>query len=87
MECRITIQIPWQEGLHIRPAVYIVKLLQPFSSDVQFIKDGSTCNAKSVIQILALGVQCGEALTIEAKGTDAPQALKSLEDYFKQGLW
>ena len=84
MEAHAKTTVRWRAGLHIRPATYIVKLLQKYTCDVKIIKDYTVCNAKSVIQIISLGAECGSTLIIEAQGEESNKALEALKTFFEE---
>ncbi|NUM33336.1 MAG: HPr family phosphocarrier protein [Candidatus Brocadiae bacterium] len=84
MEAHAKTTVRWKAGLHIRPATYIVKLLQKYPCEIKIIKDNSICNAKSVIQIISLGAECGANLTIEAKGEESDRAVEALKTFFDE---
>jgi phosphocarrier protein len=84
MECRGEVRVNWELGLHIRPATNIAKLLQNFSCEVILTKDNISCNAKSVIQLITLAASPGDKITILARGIDAQDAMKSLQDFFER---
>jgi len=74
--------IKWKAGLHIRPATYIVKMLQKYECDVKLIKNPDECNAKSVIQMISLGAECGTTLIIEVRGKESHKAVDELKIFF-----
>lgn len=78
------VTVNWVLGLHIRPATQIAKLLRKFSCQVRFVKEGESCDAKSVIQIITLFVPCGEKLTVVANGLDAAEAVDALVHFFHE---
>ena len=84
MEYRDEVTVSWKLGMHIRPATGIVKLLQQFSSEVTLTKNGNSCNAKSVIQLITLEARAGDKLSLWTKGVDCRQAAKAVKDFFIQ---
>ena len=74
-EVRITNQL----GLHARPAAEFVKRAKAFRSDIWVIKDDTRYSADSLIDILRANLDCGATAILEAHGTDAEEALNSLE--------
>lgn len=68
------------DGIHARPASEIVKRMKTFESSVEVVYNSRTINAKSIIQLMSLAVKQGEALTVVLDGTDAEEALSSLEE-------
>lgn len=67
------------EGLHARPAGKLVKLLSGVKSSVIIKYGDKEINAKSVLSIMALGVNPGEEIEIIIEGEDAESALKIVE--------
>lgn len=70
-------------GLHTRPAMEIVKLLQKYKSDVFFTYKGETVNAKSIMSILMLAAKKNAQITVSAEGADAEKALEELSAAFE----
>lgn len=67
-----------ETGLHARPASVFVKEASKFTSDVKVIKDGKEYNAKSIMGILSMGAGKGDLITVQAQGSDAEEAVKTL---------
>jgi len=75
-----TIIIKSETGLHARPASLIVNACGAFSSEIFLIKDGNKANARSIMNIMAMGIVKGDELTILAEGDDSEAAeIKILE--------
>jgi phosphocarrier protein HPr len=70
------------QGLHARPASLIVKLTMQFQSRIEFVKENSRIDGKSILEILTLGAPCGTKLIIEADGSDADTAVEALANLF-----
>lgn len=67
-------------GLHARPSIKFTSLAKTFDSDVR-IKEGTQSDwvdAKSIIKVMGLKIPSGKKLNIQADGTDADNAVKSL---------
>lgn len=69
-----TITIKSENGLHARPASLIVNTCQQFTSEIFLIKDGHKANARSIMNLMAMGIVTGDEITIEAIGEDAQAA-------------
>ncbi len=67
------------EGLHARPAGKLVKLLSGVKSSVIIKYGDKEINAKSILSIMALGINPGEEIEIMIEGEDAESALKIVE--------
>ncbi len=67
-------------GLHARPASLFVQTATKFDSDITVKKDDEVANGKSLMSMLVLSAACGSKLIITAKGPDAEQAVKALNE-------
>ncbi|HZR05196.1 MAG TPA: HPr family phosphocarrier protein [Candidatus Udaeobacter sp.] len=74
-EVRITNEL----GLHARPAAQFVKRVRSFRSEIWLVKEGKRFSAASLIDVLRANLDCGAAVTLEAHGIDACEALEDLE--------
>ena len=70
-----TLTIALRHGLHARPAAMLANRAKTFAAQVSLNAHGRSANARSVVAIMALGVRHDDALTIQAIGPDAPQAI------------
>jgi phosphotransferase system HPr (HPr) family protein len=77
-----TVIVPFEHGLHARPAAQLAAALRPFPSDVRFVFRGREANARSTVAMMSLGVRAGEAIEAWAIGDDAGAALAMLERSF-----
>lgn len=66
------------EGLHARPAARFVQTARRFRSRVWVVYSGREADAKSLLSLLALGVEQGAVVTLRAEGEDAEEALEAL---------
>ena len=66
-------------GLHARPASIFVQTSNKFSSDIEVEYDKKTANAKSILQVLSLGVKQGGRISLKIAGDDEIQALTTLK--------
>lgn len=67
-------------GIHARPAALFAKTANKFKSDVFVEKDGETINAKSIMGLMMLAAGPGSKILIIAKGPDAADAVKAIEE-------
>ncbi len=71
-----------QMGLHARPAAKFVSTASRFQSEITLrnvTSSSNSVNAKSINQVITLGVRQGYEIAIAATGTDATQALAALQ--------
>jgi len=73
-----TIRIENPKGLHIRPIMDIADLSIQFESRIVMHKGDRQAEGSSVMQLLALGIECGDELRIVAEGDDAQKAVHAL---------
>ena len=66
-------------GLHARPASIFVQTSNKFTSDIHVKYDEKTANAKSILQVLSLGVKQGGRISLKIDGDDEIQALTALK--------
>ncbi|VUD51474.1 Phosphoenolpyruvate-protein phosphotransferase [Thalassocella blandensis] len=80
------IAVPNPTGLHARPTAVLVAEAKKFTSVIHLYKGGEQANAKSLVSIMALEVNCGDEINLVAKGPDAEQALDTLIPLIASGL-
>ena len=67
-------------GIHARPATVFVQTASNFRSKIQISAKGKTCDARSILMIMSMGLCKGTEITIRAEGPDARQAVSSLKE-------
>lgn len=78
-----TVKVPFEEGLHARPASELAKVCQVIDSEIVLTKDGREVNPKSILGIMTLGVTFGDEITFDVTGSDEDAAIESIEAFFK----
>ncbi|MEQ8317608.1 MAG: phosphoenolpyruvate--protein phosphotransferase [Phycisphaerales bacterium] len=74
-------------GLHARPASVLAEAAGGFTSEVLIIRDdGLSADVRSVLSVVGLNVQRGDAFTIRAHGDDAVDAIAALRSIMELGL-
>jgi phosphocarrier protein HPr len=68
-------------GIHARPASQLVKLISAFKSDIKIVSGNKTANAKSIINIMSLGLIQGSVITIRIDGEDEKAAMDGIENF------
>ena len=79
---KVTVTIPWREGLHLRPAVELVKLAKTFRSNISLQCGSKFADARSVLSVMLLCASMGTVLSVEAHGEDEQQAVEAVESVF-----
>ncbi|RKL68113.1 phosphocarrier protein HPr [Salipaludibacillus neizhouensis] len=74
-----------KEAGFARPATLLVSIAHKFKSDIFLTYQGETINlkysAKSIMDILSLGIKPGSKIYIKAIGIDEVQAIQSIKNY------
>lgn len=81
-----TIIIENETGLHARPATEISKEAMKYKSDIKFVVNGKTLNAKSPLMIMAARIKSKSEMEIICDGEDEKEALKGLMTVIKNQI-
>ncbi|MCG0238592.1 MAG: HPr family phosphocarrier protein [Bacillota bacterium] len=73
---RITITDP--VGLHARPAAQFVQEAQKHPCRVILMAGDRSADAKSILQVLSLGIRCGQEVVLVAEGPGEEAAIERL---------
>lgn len=65
-------------GLHARPAAMFVQEAAKYKSKITVESSGRRADGKSILQVLSLGVKCGNEIIIRAEGEDENKAIERL---------
>ena len=71
-------RVPFDHGLHVRPAALIAAALRPVLAEVELLFQGRSGNARSSVALMALGARCGDIVEARATGSDAQGAMEAL---------
>ena len=81
--------VPNTDGLHLRPVSRFVELASTFTSTISVRNvsgSAETVDGKSAMQMPLLDATQGCVLRIEARGTDAPEAVDKLASLVEAGF-
>ena len=73
-------------GLHARPAGMLVKKAKEFSSSITIKAGGKSGDAKKLFALMAMGVACGNVVTVTVEGDDEESAASALKLFFSENL-
>lgn len=76
---KIKIQI--QNSLEARPVAVLVQVASQFSSSIYVESGDRKVNAKSIMGMMALGLDSGEEVVVSAEGEDEANAMQDIEKY------
>ena len=75
-----------ETGIHARPATEISKEAMKYKSDIKFVANGKTANAKSPLMIMAAGIKSKSEMEIICDGEDEEEALEGLKTVIKNQI-
>ncbi|MCX6048598.1 MAG: phosphoenolpyruvate--protein phosphotransferase [Chloroflexi bacterium] len=75
----LTLTVPNRLGLHARPLVKLIELINHFSAEVYVTKNATTVNGRSINQMAALGARQGDELHFQAVGQEAAATLTAIQ--------
>ena len=73
-------------GLHARPATFFIQKANSYPCSIWVEKDDSKVNAKSLLEVLSLGIAKGMSITLIADGKDEEDALRGLSELIESGF-
>ncbi len=71
-------RVPFEHGLHARPAARLVAALKPHAAEVTVRCRGRTASAHSPVALMTLGLNQGDTVLVHAEGSDAAAALEAV---------
>ena len=72
------VRLPDGVDLHARPAGALVRAASAYQSSITLSAGDRCADAKSILQVLALGATGGTELAVTASGSDASEALEAI---------
>lgn len=82
-----TVKVVNRLGMHARPAMLFAEIAGKFTASITVGHSKSdSVDAKSIMQLMMLAATEGTALTIEADGDDATEAIDELSELVASGF-
>lgn len=78
--------IQGEHGLHARGAGMLVERARSFASNISIEYDRKIENLKRLFSVTCLGVRKGDCITVKADGNDENEAVRELEEFFRENL-
>ena len=74
-------------GLHARPAAMLAGIAEKYKTEKITVSfNGREADASSIVELMGLGLACGDRITVSASGPEAAAALKSIAEAINSGL-
>lgn len=74
------------QGFHMRPASTFATAMGKYASDVTIKHNGVDVNAKSLMNIIAACIKCGNEIEVVANGADENDALAEAVQMIESGF-
>ncbi len=71
------------QGIHCRPSSAIIKSVLGYPGTVLIQSAKGDCDLRSVLDLIALGLECGEEVRIRVEGPDAETTGQRLVELFQ----
>jgi phosphotransferase system HPr (HPr) family protein len=75
---RRAVRLPEGVDLHARPAGALVRAAAAYRATITLSAGEKCADAKSILQVLALGATGGSEIAVAASGSDASEALEAI---------
>ena len=75
------ITIHLSTGLEARPVAQLVQVASQFNSEIYVEVGKKKVNAKSIMGMMALGLEADEEIKVIADGKDEEEAIKGIEEF------
>jgi len=86
----VELAVEHEHGLHLRPAADFVRLAARYRAGVRVVNltrgGGREANARSLLELTALGIDSGHRIRLTASGEDADEAVRALADLVRSNF-
>lgn len=72
-----------EAGIHCRPSAILIKEGSVYPGEILVTAPSGTCNLKSALECIMLGMEKGTEITIQVTGPDEEAYAKKLADLFE----
>ncbi|MDO4662417.1 MAG: HPr family phosphocarrier protein [Tissierellia bacterium] len=72
-----------ETGLHARPAASLVQFVKNYPGEVKIVKDGKEANAKSIFNVMSLGISKGTEIKLIVEGENEEEYLDKLVEFIE----
>ncbi len=77
------IQIKNKTGMHASVSAQFVAYTHQFHDEIYLVKENQTANAKSLLNLLMLGLDCGSEVLVRVEGPTEEKTLKRVLFYIE----
>ncbi len=76
-----TVIVTNETGLHARPAASLVQFVKNYPGEVTIIKEDKQANAKSIFNVMSLGIAKGTEIKLIVEGDDEEKFADELVEF------
>ena len=76
-----TVIVTNETGLHARPAASLVQFVKNYPGEVTIIKEEKEANAKSIFNVMSLGIAKGTEIKLIVEGDDEEKFADELVEF------
>lgn len=73
-------------GIHARPAGLLAKEAKKYASKITLTKGEKSAEATKLMALMAMGVKCGEEITVSVEGEDEETTVVEIQKFFEANL-
>lgn len=73
-------------GIHVRPAGLLAKEGKKFKSSIIIKKDEKETDIRKLMSVMAMGIKCGETVSVLIDGVDEDNAYVEIKKFFENNL-
>ncbi|MCR4871092.1 MAG: HPr family phosphocarrier protein [Atopobiaceae bacterium] len=77
---RLSFDVKDPQGLHAQSVARLANVLSAFDCSAKLYAKGSSCDARSIFEVLALAIPAGSRATLVLEGDDASACADALAD-------
>lgn len=81
-----TYEVKDELGIHARPAGVLVKEAKNYKSVITIDNGTKKAEATKLMAVMAMGVKCGQTVTVTVEGEDEDTALEGMKNFFESNL-
>lgn len=70
-----------ETGLHARPAAFLVQFVKKFDESIEIIMDNKVADAKSIFNVMSLGISKGTEITVRVDGENEEKILDEVVNF------
>ncbi len=72
-----------ETGLHARPAASLVQFVKKYEESIEIILDSKVADAKSIFNVMSLGISKGTEIVLRVDGSDEENTAKEVVEFIE----